>query len=110
MLLPGTRSCSHRAGLLRAMGHVSLRDPGPDGASFRYKKAMGSERKSGGRAEPPVTLGRISGAPLMAAAVLVTAGRAGGRQSAASLAPHGAWLVHYEIGGQQLTDYAAAVG
>ena len=23
----------------------------------------------------------------------------------ASPGPHGAWLVHYEIGGQQLTDY-----
>jgi hypothetical protein len=26
-------------------------------------------------------------------------------ESATSGGPHGAWLVHYEIGGQQLTDY-----
>ncbi len=138
---------------------------------------MGSERKPGGRPEPPVTWGRISGVLLMVAAVLLTAGCAGGgRQPAASPAPlppdprtraallriatafnhdydrgdygpvytrwdarsraiisqagyirrhrecpsppqsasvtesagpgpRGAWLVHYEIGGQQLTDY-----
>ena len=27
------------------------------------------------------------------------------RTENASPGPHGAWLVHYEIGGQQLTDY-----
>ena len=27
------------------------------------------------------------------------------RTESASPGPHGAWLVHYEIGGQQLTDY-----
>lgn len=137
---------------------------------------MGSERKSGGRAESPVTRGRVPGASLTVAAVLVIAGCAGGggapaatpapppdpRTQAALLriatafnhdydrgdygpvyarwdarsraiisgaeyirrhrecpsppqpasvtesagpGPRGAWLVHYEIGGQQLTDY-----
>ena len=27
------------------------------------------------------------------------------RTESASPGPHGAWLVHYQIGGQQLTDY-----
>jgi hypothetical protein len=138
---------------------------------------MGSERKSGGRAQPPVTRGRIPDALLTAAAVLLIAGCAGGGRPAAATpaplppdprtqaallhiatvfnhdydrgdygpvyarwdarsraiiseasyirrhrecpsphqpasvtesvgpGPHGAWLVHYEIGGQQLTDY-----
>ncbi len=138
---------------------------------------MGSERKPGGRPEPPVTWGRIAGTLLLVAAVLFAAGcTGGGRQPAASPAPlppdpptraallriatafnhdydrgdygpvyarwdarsraiiseagyirrhrecpspprpasvtesvgpgpRGAWLVHYEIGGQQLTDY-----
>jgi hypothetical protein len=137
---------------------------------------MGSERKSGGRCEPPVTRGRFPGALLAAVAVLLTVGCGGGRPPAPSPAPlppdprtqaallriatafnhdydrgdygpvyarwdarsraiisgaeyirrhrecpsppqpasltesagpgpRGAWLVHYEIGGQQLTDY-----
>ena len=137
---------------------------------------MGSARESLGRPEPLLAWGRIAGALLTAAAVVVTAGCAGGRPPAASPAPlppdprtgaallriaaafnhdydrgdyapvyarwdarsraiigqadyirrhrdcpsppqpasvtesagpgpRGAWLVHYEIGGQQLTDY-----
>ena len=167
-----------RAGLLRATGPPGVGDPGPGGASFGYKKAMGSERRSGGPPGPPVTRGSIPGALLAAVvAVLLAAGCAGGsRPPAASPAPlppdprtqaallriatafnhdydsrdygpvyarwdarsraiisraayirrhrecpgprqpasvtesagpgpRGAWLVHYEIGGQQLTDY-----
>ena len=167
--------------LLRATEPPGPGNPGPDGASFGYKKAMGSERKPGRRPGPPVTWGRVAGALLAAAAPLTTGCAGGSRPPAASPVPlppdpptraallriatrfnhdydrgdhapvyarwdarsraiigqagyvrrhrecpgppqpasvtesvspgqRGTWLVHYEIGGQQLTGYWLYVG